>query len=206
MAIPFASVPLAAFNGELDTDVAQWVWTLHTSTFAPNKLTQSTVSQLTNELAAGNGYTVGGVAAAATRTKTDANSWGTSRAASTAYTVGTVVRPATGNGLLYRATTAGTTGSTLPTYPTVVGQTVTDGGVVWQCVGSSITVITTANPVWAAASFSGVRYAVLSYRNAGTAATQPLIAFIDYVTDKAGQGGAFTVTLPTQGVLHLFTP
>lgn len=204
--IPYASAVLAGFNGELDTDVSAWTWTLHGSGYAPDRVNHDYVNDLTSELATGAGYTVGGVVATASRTKTAANSWGTARAASTAYTLGTVVRPAATNGFLYRAVVAGTTGSGTPTYPTVVGTTVTDGSVTWECVGAAITVITTAAPVWAAASFAGARYAVLSYRNAGTAATQPLIAYADFVTDRAGQSGTFTVNPPPQGCVHFFHP
>ncbi len=205
MAIPYAPAMLAAFNGEFDTDVAQWAWTLHTSTYSPSKTAHDFVNDLTNELATANGYTAGGVVSTASRTLTVANSWGTSRANSTAYTVGTVVRPASGNGLLYRCVVAGTSGGSVPTYGTVVGGSTTDGTVTWECVGSAIVVITTASPVWAASTFVA-RYAVLSYRSAGTAATQPLLCYIDFGSDKTGQGGAFTVTLPTQGVLHFFLP
>lgn len=201
----FASAPLVAMNGELDTDVASWTWTLHTSTFNPNRLTMDYVNDLTNELASGAGYTTGGVSMAATRTKTDANSWGTSRAASTAYTLGTVVRPAAANTFLYRCVVAGTSGSGTPTYPTTVGLSVVDGGVTWECAGVSIVVVTTAAPVWNAASFTGVRYAVCSYRAAGSAAAQPLLAYADFGTDKAGQSGSFTVNPPPQGVLHFLS-
>lgn len=203
--IPYASAVMAAFNGELDTDVAAWTWTLHTSTYSPDRVSHDYVNDLSNELATGAGYTVGGVVATASRTKTAANSWATARAASTAYTLGTVVRPASINGFLYRAVVAGTTGSGTPTYPVVTGLSVVDGGVTWECVGVSIVVVTTAAPVWNAASFTGVRYAVCSYRAAGTAAAQPLLAYADFGTDKAGQSGSFTVNPPPQGVLHFFS-
>lgn len=206
MAIQYATVPLQAFNSELDTDVTQWVWTLHTSTYIPDRVAHDYVDDLTAELVSGGGYTAGGVASAASRTKTAANSWGTSRANSTAYTVGTVVRPATGNGFLYRAVVAGTSGSTVPTFSTVVGRETVDGSVVWQNVGVVITVITTPDPVWNAASFTGARYAVLSYRAAGTTATRPLVAYVDFGGDRAGQSGSFTVALSAQGVLHWFSP
>lgn len=205
MAIPYAPVVTAAFNAELDTDVSAWTWTLHTSGMTPDRNLHDYVNDLTNELATAGGYTQGGVVSTATRTRTAANSWATTRANSTAYTLGTVVRPATGNGFLYRAVVAGTTGGSVPTYPTVVGTTVVDGGVTWECAGSAITVITTPNPVWASSSFTGHRYSVLSYRNGGTAATQPLVAYIDHVTDRAGQSGSYTLTLSAQGVLHFFS-
>lgn len=204
--IPYASAVLALFNGELDTDVAQWTWTLHTSAHVPDRVLHDFTDDLTNELPTAAGYTAGGVVAAASRTRTAANSWGTSRANSTAYTLGTVVRPATGNGFLYRCVVAGTSGGSIPTYGTTIGRETADGTVVWECVGVAITVITTAAPVWSAASFTGVRYAVLSYRAAGTAATRPLVAYADFVTDRAGQSGTFTVNPPPQGVLHFFHP
>ena len=49
-----------------------------------------------------------------------------------AVTTGTYVSPTTPNGHIYVCTTAGTTGSTEPTWPTGVGSTVTDGStLVW---------------------------------------------------------------------------
>ena len=53
-------------------------------------------------------------------------------AASTAYNVGDYVVTGTPtNGRLYKCTTAGTSGTSAPTWPTTAGGTVTDGTVVW---------------------------------------------------------------------------
>lgn len=206
MAIPYASVMLSMLNGEIDSDSSNLRWTHHTSTHVPNRLTHQYVSSLSNELSTAGGYTVGGAAAAGSRTLTVANSWGTSRANSTAYTLGTVVRPAAGNTFLYKAVVAGTSGGSVPTFPTVIGTTVVDGTVTWECVGSAIVVFTTAAPVWSTATFTAVRYSVLSQRDAGTAAAQPLICYIDWVTDRAGAGGNFTINPPSQGLLHWLLP
>lgn len=55
--------------------------------------------------------------------------------ASTAYSLNAIRRPTqpNRNGFGYRVTTAGTTGSSEPTWPTEYGATVTDGSVVWTC-------------------------------------------------------------------------
>lgn len=196
-----------AMNKEVDWDSDALKLTLHSSTYAPNLDTNAYVSDLTNELATAGGYTAGGFAVTAiTPAYTAANSWATTRANSTAYTAGDVVRPATGNGFLYQATTTGTTGASIPTYPAVVGQTVVDGGVTWSNVGAGIIVID-ANDVTQAAFTAGpFRYAVLSDRTAGTAATQPLLGLSNFTTDQTGGGGTFTLQFNAQGVLQLFIP
>jgi len=197
-----------ALNKEIDFDTDVLVVTLHTATYVPNRATHVYVSDLAAELATGLGYTVGGaVMTGKTIVTTAANSWGTSRANSTTYALGDVVRPAAGNGFLYRATNAGTSGATIPVYPTVVGQTVVDGGITWENVGTVITVLDFNDPLWAApVSFTGMRYAVLSDRTPGTAATQPLLGYTDFTTDQSGAGGEFKIVLSAQGALHIFTP
>jgi len=57
------------------------------------------------------------------------NSW----VGSTAYSLGNFVRPTSENGYHYECTTAGTSGTSQPTWPTTPGQTVNDGTVVWTC-------------------------------------------------------------------------
>lgn len=54
-------------------------------------------------------------------------------AASTAYTLGQSRVPTASNGFRYVVQTAGTTGSTEPTWPTAIGSTVADGSVLWRC-------------------------------------------------------------------------
>lgn len=201
----YRSAPLRMLNKQIDWDSDALVWTLHTSTYAPNQDTHQFVSDLTNELAAGGGYTQGTVSggglaiASPTSTYTAANSWGTARANSTAYAVGDVVRPATGNGSLYMCTVAGTSHSAIPTWETLLGSETPEGGgtVLWENIGSGIVVFGCSDPSWPTFTAGPCRYAVLSDRTSGANATNPLIGYVDFVTDKTGGGLAFTVNLHT---------
>lgn len=207
MAQMYRQVLAKALNKEVNFLADDIRVTLHSSAYAPALDTHAYVSSLTSELATGGGYTSGGQSLASkTAVVTAANSWGTSRASSTAYAVDRVVRPATGNGFLYRCVIAGTSASTVTSLSTVVGQTTVDGTVTWENVGRAILVLDAADVAWAAASFVGVRYLVLSDRTPGTAATQPLVALVDFGTDQAGQGGTFTEQWSDQGIVHMFMP
>lgn len=157
----------------------------------------------------GSGYSAGGATLASkTVTYTAANSWGTSRANSTAYTVGDVVRPATGNGFVYQATSAGTTAGSIPTYPTTIGQTVADGGVTWVCAGRGTLVVDAADPVWTTSNPGTLAGShLLFYKDTGTPSTSPVIGYWDLGgTQTASNGGTFTSTLDaTEGLLVQFT-
>ena len=62
----------------------------------------------------------------------------TSWAASTTYSVGNIRRATLlqNSGLVFQCTTAGTSGSSEPAWPTDIGSTVTDGSVVWTAFNS----------------------------------------------------------------------
>lgn len=53
--------------------------------------------------------------------------------ASTAYTLGQTREPTPNNNFRYVVQSAGTSGATQPTWPTAIGSTVVDGGVLWRC-------------------------------------------------------------------------
>lgn len=74
-------------------------------------------------------------------------------AASTAYALGVIRCPNTGNGFFYEVTVAGTSAATEPVWPTVVGNTVTDGTVTWTCRLSTVTTAATATCL--TANFTG---------------------------------------------------
>ena len=56
----------------------------------------------------------------------------------TVYAENVQVMPVTENGLVYYASTTGTTGTTEPTWPLTIGGTVADGTAVWTCIGIAI--------------------------------------------------------------------
>lgn len=85
-----------------------------------------------------NGSNATAVAATVPRRVQDTTAW----ASATAYTVGAVRRATVldpSKTFAYVCTTAGTSGASEPTWPTVAGQTVTDNGTVWTCIRTSST-------------------------------------------------------------------
>ena len=103
------------------------------------------------------------------------------RANTTAYALNAAVVPATANGFYYRATTAGTSGGTVPTFPTTIGATVTDGTVVWTCAGKTAVVANTDYEVraggvlvFSTATIAGENWTV-GYTRAATDVVQALI-------------------------------
>lgn len=175
---------------------------LLTASAAPNLATWQHYSDLTNEVANGNGYTTGGVALSSLAvTSTAANSWGTSWASTHAQNVGDIVIPATPNGYLYICVVAGTTGSAasvLNGATTVPGNTVVDGTVTWSCLGESITTYSSANASWTSSTFSAA-YGVIYDAQSGTGSTEPLVALVNFGGTLSPSSGTLTVTCPGNG-------
>lgn len=203
---PYRTFPTKLGNKLIDLDSDAITATLHTSSYVPNLDTDATVAQLTNELPTSGGYTVGGLPVGSLAlVQTAANAWSRQWAATTAYAVGDTIRPTSGNGHLYQCVVAGTSGSSAPTFPTIIGLTVTDGGAVWACKGGGATTLAGAAVTWASPfTAPGIRYLVLSDRTPSGAANQPLIALADFGSDQAGGGGAFTVQPDVAGYLIAF--
>lgn len=175
---------------------------LCSSSYNPDATAHRYKSSVTNEIA-GAGYTAGGVTLTSkTVTRTVANSWATSRANSTAYAVGDIVRPASANGYVYQAVVAGTSAGSIPTYPTVVGQSVTDGGVTWVCKGRVVVVIDFADPSWASSTLTG--RVVVIYKSTGTDSTSPLIAFDVLAADVTSTNGTWTYQVAANGIAIFF--
>jgi hypothetical protein len=201
----YGNAPVKAWNKEIDFDSDAIKMMLCTSTYSPNLLTHAYKSDVTNEVA-GTGYTATGQAMTSLSLSfIAANSWGVSRANSTAYVVGDVVRPATGNLFLYQCITAGTSAGSIPTYPTTYGGTVTDNTVVWECVAAGAVVLDAADPSWASSTITA-RYGVMYDSTPATDATRPLIALINFGTDMSSSNGPFTITFDSRGIAAYLVP
>ena len=129
----------------------------------------------------GPGYTAGGnVLTGATVTVTTASAWPQSYPSSgTAVSVGQVIK--SGN-FLYRAANAGLAAGSVPSFPLIEGQTVTDGaGIVWTNVGNTILVFNvTGGYTWPAISTSNIPYAVVYDSTSGSASASPLLVLLTF--------------------------
>ncbi len=193
-----------AWNKEIDWNSDTIVMTQHTASYVPNLDTHAYVSDLTNEVATGAGYTQGGVLLASRAAAyVPANAWQEQWGPLVPYQVGQIVRPTTGNGLLFRCITAGTSGVSQPSWPTLIGGTVVDSGATWQAIAAGAIQLTAASIQWL--SYLGsLRYLVISDRSPGSASQQPLIGLCDLGTTSTGSGGNFDVTFDTAGVFALW--
>jgi len=161
-------------------------------------------NDITNEIT-GTGYTAGGDTVTASVTVVAADSWTVSRANSTAYALGDLVRPATGNAFIYQAIAAGTSGGSIPTYPTTIGGTVVDGGVTWLCIGKRALVFDSDDPLWSPNTTLTIRQ-LHFYRDTGTGSTSPLIAWVNLGADVASTNDNWTYQLDPRGIAFIYYP
>lgn len=178
--------------------------TLHTNSYVPDRVNHALVSNLTNELAAGSGYSTGGVTLGnPVVTMTVADSWSAVWSAGTTYRVGQVVRPTVGNGYVYQVTTGGVAGAGEPSWPTTIGECVTDGAARWSCAGRSMVQLDANNlaPGWTGFSGGPFRHVVLSDRLPVGAASQTLIGVWSYSSDQVGGSGDYDLVFDPAGLI-----
>lgn len=189
-------------NKEIDFDSDDIKIMLVSSAYTPDFDAHAYKSDVTNEVS-GTGYTAGGeTLPSSTVAYVAADSWGTSRADSTAYPLGYIVRPATGNGSIYQAVAAGTSGGSAPSFPSGYGSTVTDGTVTWMNVGRGVVKLDADDVSWASAVITA-RRAVIYDSTPATDATRPLIACLDFGTDNSSSGGTFQISFDANGILNI---
>jgi hypothetical protein len=120
---------------------------------------------------------------------------------STAVSLLDTVIPATPNGRMYRCTTAGTTASGEPSWPTTAGGTVADGTAVWTEMtpdfeaGTNLTEVSTSGTAYARAAvaaslanFAGTQGLTTTTASTGTTATTANNGVINYVAPTANWG------------------
>jgi hypothetical protein len=175
-----------------------------TDGYTPDYDTHAVKADVTGEITA-TGYTAGGATLAGKAvTITPANSWGIQRANSTAYAVGDLVRPATGNGYLYRCVVAGTSGGSPPTYSTVLGRETTDGTVVWVTAGGRAVQFDADDVSWPGSTITATDAAVL-YDD--TEANDALIGALVFDTPNLStSAGAFDVQWHPAGIWVVTLP
>lgn len=194
-----------ALSGGLDLDSDTFRVSLHTDSYAPDRAAHEFHDDLTGEVS-GDGYTTGGATAGSPAVAfTAANSWGTSRANTTAYVAGQYVRPATGNTYVYQALTSGTTAGSPPTYPTTIGGTVSDGTVTWLCVGIGVLTFDFSDVAWVESTIADARYAVVC-KWTGSSGTSPLLGLIDFGADLSTNDGTIAIQLDSAGLLAIAVP
>lgn len=189
-----------AWTGQVNWLNDTIVITQHTAGYTPNLDTHAFVSDLTNEVSTGGGYTTGGIILTGkSAAYTPANAWSQPWAAVTSYLNGQIVRANPGNGLLFRCVTAGTSGVTQPAWPSE-GLTVLDGSVTWAAVAPGAVQLFAQNVQWL--SYSGtLRYLVISDRTSALATAQPLLALADLTVSSSGSGGNLDVNWDPAGAL-----
>lgn len=186
--------------GDIDWDNHTIKGALVTSSYSPSQAHEFYSTSVNAFEASGTGYTDGGISLASKSSLVvEANS-ATARAASTAYQVGDIVRPATGNGHIYKCVVGGTSGASLPTYTTVGGREVTDGTVVWAEAGVAYVRFTCADLTWTSATITA-RYLVL-YRADTPGSLDFLLGYGDFGQDEGAAAGTFAVQFPADGIFR----
>lgn len=173
-----------------------------TSAYTPT-LAHDFFNDITNEVV-GTGYTAGGATLASkTATLTAADSWGTSRANSTAYVAGDVYRPASANTFVYQCIAAGTSAGSPPTFTTTVGDDFADGTATFTCRGRYVFTLDAADPSWTTSTITG--RTVVIYKSTGTASTSPLICWDTAGADVSSTAGTWTYQIAANGFVMIFT-
>lgn len=190
--------------GDIDFDLDTIRAALVTSAYTPAQTHEFWSTHVEANETSGTGYTAGGEALTTKAvTFTAADSFATTWAASTAYEVGDVVRPTTGNGHLYVCVAAGTSAGSEPTWPTTRGGNVADGGATWDEIGVGILSIDADAVSWANSSITA-RHLVLYVDGATPGTDDYLIGFEDFGSDQTSSSAAFTVTPDATGWLRQF--
>lgn len=124
----------------------------------------------------------------------------TTWAATTAYQLGARRVPTAGNGFLYRATTAGTSSGSEPSWPTLLGGTVTDGTVTWTCYDMPAVGDTMEAALEFATSSASGAFMIGAYIECLTAGSSTVFSSAD---NQQYSGDSMPGWFPATGVLRI---
>lgn len=79
--------------------------------------------------------------------------------------------------------------------------TLTGKSVTYDTTTNETRLISSLNPSWTSASFTA-RWAII-FKDTGTAATSPLLGYVDFGGDETVSSGTFTLTWDATGVLKI---
>ena len=128
------------------------------ATYTPQLTSDSSWSAISSYEASGTGYTAGGQVLTSVGTGVLTSVGVAARISNTAYSLDQTV---TVGSYVYVCVSSGTTAITAPTFPTVQGLTVVDGGATWACLGAWVAYLTSATASWNPLSLTNVRYGVI---------------------------------------------
>ena len=231
---PYNAAFTSAFSKQMSVPSDTFKLQLHTSLYVPNKGTHRFQSDLSNELPAGNGYTVGGNVisgmavnmintnavqtipaqgapfsitvsiggVALTTTSIAAGATGATVQAAIAALghVGVGNVTVAGNGP-YAVTFGGTLGAQAITLMVMATGT---GPVANTTPGVGTFYITGGNVSWPNSTFiapNAARYGVIVDTTPGSAATNPILGIVDFVTDQSPTNGTLSVTWDPTGIV-----
>src|SRR5512136_542482 len=152
----------ALWNGNTDLHV-----TLHTNAYTPDRANDRFVSDLSDELPTGGGYTVGGVKLTGASVGTySAYTWPIAWQPNHAYNQSELVTPAIPNGLVYRLIISGTSGAVEPAWTSQVGLCLTDNTAQWVATGAYVVQMNANDlvPAWSLFTAGPFRHVVISDR------------------------------------------
>lgn len=209
------SVQMAMYAGAALAGGALWdanpslAVTLHTSIYVPDRGNHRWVSDLTNELPTGGGYTVGGVNLSNALSATySAYSWPIVWQPNYAYSQSELVRPTVANGLVYRLIIPGTSGAVEPAWTTQVGLCLTDGTAQWVATGAYVVQLSADDlvPGWAGFTGGPFLHIVISDRKTGSPSTQSLIGVFTMPSDQLGSGADLSIVFSPTGIMLITIP
>ncbi len=179
---------------------------LHTSLYTPNADVDEFQSLLGDEVAAGGGYTQGGLPLTTIPTAIIDDAAVSVYANSTAYVVSDLVRPTVANGYIYRCiedVTSRPAGE--PTWTTTVGRDFADdvSGQQWENIASSYVRLDGNDVSWTPGTTITMRYAVI-YVDGVDGTGDFVLGYIDFGQDESSVNGDLNIIFHTDGILQAF--